>query len=85
MKDLLKAVPHDLPDDQDWILPDSDERPSPLDSAYLRGVRQMLFDIDPHRHFGGLSRIQATSGEYLWVCPEHRTTDHRAAPDDHIP
>src|SRR6266508_4429631 len=40
-------------------------------AAELRGVRQLLYEVDPYHQFGGRHRVQATSGEYRWVCANH--------------
>lgn len=37
----------------------------------LRGLRSLLFKYDENRSFGDLRRVQAPSGELLWVCPRH--------------
>ncbi|GIJ12351.1 COR domain-containing protein [Micromonospora andamanensis] len=37
----------------------------------LRGLRSLLFKYDENRSFGDLRRVQAPSGELLWVCPDH--------------
>ena len=37
----------------------------------LRGMRAVLFDQDRARSFGDLRRVQAPSGEFLWVCTNH--------------
>ena len=37
----------------------------------LRAFRQFLLTTDPPRRFGGLRRVQAPSGDLLWVCPDH--------------
>jgi hypothetical protein len=29
------------------------------------------FDKDQSRTFGGLRRVQAATGDFLWVCPDH--------------
>jgi hypothetical protein len=39
----------------------------------LRVLRVIIFEHDPLRKFGGLRRVQALSGDFLWVCPHHRT------------
>ncbi len=44
---------------------------TPAGGAYLRGVRHLLDEIDGFRSYGGLERVQAASGEILWVCEEH--------------
>jgi internalin A len=37
----------------------------------LRALRAIIFEHDPRRAFGGLSRVQAPSGDLLWVCQNH--------------
>jgi internalin A len=37
----------------------------------LRGLRAQLFDQDRSRAFGGLRRVLAATGDFLWVCPDH--------------
>ena len=37
----------------------------------LRALRAIIFEHDPLRAFGGLSRVQAPSGDLLWVCENH--------------
>jgi internalin A len=37
----------------------------------LRGLRSLLFDKDQSRTFGGLRRVQAATGDFLWVRPDH--------------
>lgn len=38
----------------------------------LRTLRVIIFEHDPMRRFGSLRRVQAPSGDFLWVCPHHR-------------
>jgi len=46
--------------------------PVPLHREQARAaVRQIIFEIDPLHAFGGMRRVQAPSGELLWVCPIH--------------
>lgn len=37
----------------------------------LRALRAIIFEHDPLRAFGGLRRVQAPSGDLLWVCENH--------------
>jgi internalin A len=37
----------------------------------LRALRIILFQFDKLQAFGGLRRVQAPSGDFLWVCAEH--------------
>jgi hypothetical protein len=34
-------------------------------------LRVLLFEHDHMRAFGGLRRVQAPSGDFLWVCADH--------------
>lgn len=43
----------------------------PVEGAALRAFRVFLFERDSARIFGGLRRVQAPSGELLWVCINH--------------
>lgn len=44
---------------------------SPAQGEAWRAVRALLFEYDPARTFGDLRRVQAPSGEFLWVCQDH--------------
>jgi internalin A len=37
----------------------------------LRAIRTIIFEHDRLREFGGLRRVQAPSGDFMWVCAEH--------------
>jgi internalin A len=39
--------------------------------AGLRALRNLLFEKDPSRRFGGLRRVQDPSGDFIWICPQH--------------
>lgn len=39
--------------------------------AALRALRIIILEHDHMRRFGGLQRVQAPSGDFLWVCPHH--------------
>lgn len=39
----------------------------------LREFRSFLFSLDRSKKFGGLHREQGPSGDYLWVCDDHRS------------
>jgi internalin A len=41
------------------------------EGAGLRALRSTVFEHDPHRAFGGMRRVQAPSGDLMWVCPDH--------------
>jgi hypothetical protein len=36
-----------------------------------RAVRILILEQDPARAFGRLRRVQASSGDFLWICPDH--------------
>jgi len=38
-----------------------------------RALRILLFEHDHARVFGGMNRVQAPSGDIIWVCPDHYT------------
>jgi internalin A len=77
MKSLLDDFPDALPEDQDWVLPSGTGNPAVASGPYLRGLREMLVEVDRFRKFGDLEPVLTASGEYLWLCPEHhRTFDH---------
>lgn len=44
---------------------------TPAQGQALRAIRFLLFKQDPVRAFGDLRRVQAPSGEFLWVCTNH--------------
>ncbi len=65
-------------------LPSAPERPGPdsgttatsgqlttAEGEALRTLRAIIFEHDPLRAFGGLRRVQAPSGDLLWVCENH--------------
>src|SRR5208282_2906287 len=37
----------------------------------LRAIRAIIFEHDKLRAFGGMRRVQAPSGDLLWVCTHH--------------
>jgi internalin A len=37
----------------------------------LRGIRAILFEHDRLKSFGGMRRVRAPSGDFLWVCGDH--------------
>jgi hypothetical protein len=70
MQELLDEFPEQPADGPDWTAT-GNARLTPAAGAYLRGVRHLLDEIDGFRSYGGLERVQAPSGEVLWVCKEH--------------
>jgi hypothetical protein len=74
--ELMKVIVDDFPKDpaQDLSNASSAEALGQLTQAEgqaLRALRAIIFDNDKARAFGGLRRVQAPSGEYLWVCGDH--------------
>lgn len=72
--DVMKTLVEDLPS-----LPElgnvGPKRPTnKLTSAEadaLRALRAIIFKSDPLRWFGGLRRVPAPSGDFLWICADH--------------
>ena len=54
---------------------------SPAEGQALRNFRTLLFRNDPGRTFGGLRRVQAPAGEFLWVCTHHYPEYDPGLPD----
>jgi internalin A len=72
METLITAIPHEPIEDQSELI--SIELASQLSEAQgqaLRGIRVILFEHDHARAFGDLRRVQAPSGDFLWVCAKH--------------
>jgi hypothetical protein len=44
---------------------------APAQGEAARALRMLLFEHDHMRAFGALRRVQATSGDFLWVCTNH--------------
>ncbi|MFI5910511.1 COR domain-containing protein [Dactylosporangium sp. NPDC051541] len=73
--ELTKTLVSALPDfDQEDVIYPQQEAPGRLtaaEGASLRIFRSFLFQADASRSFGGMRRVAAPSGEFLWVCPHH--------------
>ena len=74
--DLMTAVVAELPlpavEDQDQLKArESASQLTPAEGQSARAVRRLLFEHDPARAFGDLRRVQAPSGDFLWVCTDH--------------
>ncbi len=41
------------------------------EGSALRAFREMLFELDPPKAFGGLRRVQDPTGDFIWLCPTH--------------
>ena len=44
---------------------------TPAEGEALRALRVVLFQLDELQAFGSLRRVQAPSGDFMWVCAEH--------------
>ncbi len=72
METLITVIPHEPIEDESGL--NSIERESQLSEAQgqaLRGIRVVIFEHDHARAFGDLRRVQAPSGDFLWVCARH--------------
>jgi hypothetical protein len=74
--DVMRTIVDDLPGDTHEALSETNfsETAGQLRQAEgegLRAIRAIIFDKDPLRSFGGLRRVQAPSGDYLWICENH--------------
>ena len=71
---LMKQVVVELPASLNPETFELDEPTGELTAAEgegLRAIRAILFEHDRLRLFGGLRRVQAPSGDFMWVCPDH--------------
>jgi hypothetical protein len=75
MKTLVDKLPADLPEDPAFVFVGESEAPtsrlSAAEGSALRSLRLLLYKLDHARSFGDLRRVQAPSGEFLWVCATH--------------
>ena len=44
---------------------------NPAEGAALRGLQQLLNELDPSQQWGNLRRVTNQSRDILWVCPQH--------------
>jgi GTPase SAR1 family protein len=68
MKALVEKLPEDVPPHGDR--PVADGRLNRAVGGEARVLRALLLELDPPQALGGLRRVVAPSGEYLWVCPQ---------------
>jgi internalin A len=72
MTALVTVIPditiHDQPE---LIARESVSQLTPAQGQAARMLRVLLFEHDHMRAFGGLRRVQAPSGDFLWVCADH--------------
>jgi internalin A len=71
MKTLSEKLPESAGADEDAGVREAPNQLTPAQGAALRNFRYTLLKADPQQSFGGLRRVQAPSGELLWVCNEH--------------
>ena len=76
--EMMKTIVDDLPGQPLKELADVDpgqvtDQMTAAEGDALRALRALIFEHDPSRKFGGLRRVQAPSGDFLWVCPNHYT------------
>ncbi|MBQ0894653.1 hypothetical protein KBX37_16365 [Micromonospora sp. U56] len=51
------------------------------EGAGLRALRQLLVKLDPAGRYGDLRRVRSSSGDLLWVCPEHHRSYDPGLPE----
>ncbi len=73
MSTLVAELPSKIDQDLGRIGPGeaTEGRLTTAEGQALRAFRAVLFERDRLRAFGGLSRVQAPSGDFLWVCTDH--------------
>jgi internalin A len=71
MKAISEKLPAEIGPEQEAAGPESSSQLTPAQGAALRNFRYALLKVDPQQSFGGLRRVQAPSGELLWVCADH--------------
>jgi internalin A len=73
--DLMKTLVADLPEqkisDEFELIGSHARQLTPAVGQAARALRVSLFEHDLTRAFGDLRRVQAPSGEFIWVCPDH--------------
>jgi hypothetical protein len=53
----------------------------PAEGVALRELRVLLFEHDHFKVFGGLRRVHAPAGDFLWVCADHYRDYDPGLPD----
>ena len=72
MKTIVDALPVELGSEPAIAIPgEPSEQMTAAQGSALRALRVFIFEQDHSRRFGGLQRVQAPSGDLLWVCPSH--------------
>jgi internalin A len=73
MKTLVAVLPDKEAEAQGGHLinRESANQLTPAQGQAWRALRVVIFEHDRERAFGDLRRVQASSGEFLWICPDH--------------
>ena len=71
MKTLVEDLPSVLPELGDGGPEQTTNKLTSAEADALRALRAIIFKSDPLRSFGGLKRVVAPSGDFLWVCADH--------------
>jgi Leucine-rich repeat (LRR) protein len=72
--DVMTRLLAELPEgseDYDEFIAEFGNKLTPAEGSAARALRIMLFEHDRSRAFGDLRRVQAPSGDFLWVCTNH--------------
>jgi internalin A len=74
--EVMNAVVADLPKDLDRKpeisgITDITSQLSAAEGQGLHALRAILFEHDRLKTFGGMRRVQTSSGDFIWVCPDH--------------
>ena len=74
MTTLVAALPdQEAEGQQGFASVESASQITPAQGQAWRAVRILILEHDPMRAFGDLRRVQAPSGDFLWICPDHYT------------
>src|SRR5262249_4376531 len=72
MRTLVEMLPNKPVEDRfENIIGETSDDLTVGEGQALRAMRMLLFELDRARAFGGLRRVQAPSGDLVWVCPHH--------------
>ena len=74
--DVMKTLVEDIPGESEpglssAALTGAAGQLTSAEGQALRAIRAIIFENDHTKAFGGLRRVQAPSGEFLWVCEDH--------------
>ncbi len=72
MTTVVAELPDQISEEQRQLTAGESESQLTLAEGHgARALRVLLFEHDRMREFGDLRRVQAPSGEFLWVCDDH--------------